>query len=944
MGIAALPQATVRVLGASQVLTDPSAVVKELLDNAYDANATSIAVEIHSNTIDIIQVRDNGHGIAPEDRALTARRYCTSKISHDEQLKDIGGSSLGFRGEALASAAELSGSLTISTRIEGEQVAAALRISQVGEVVGQEKASLPVGTTVRITDFIKANPVRRQVVLKGTENCLKKMKRTMQAYAFARPHVRLSLRVLKAKNNKGDWIYAPKMNGNAEDASFKVVGAGCASQCTWSVMECSGFSFHAFLPRLDADASKISNVGPFISVDARPVSSARGIFKQISKIFREALRKGADSMADVKDPFLYLEIQCPEGSYDANLEPAKDDLLFEDASIVVDTARKLFATAYEQQETQAGAEVEAEAEAEALRPETADMPRRQLQQDLDDIASGTPQRMTPGHVIQAYQPDVDADTVADHPDMGQSISHDDELPTRSTYRSNMYGCDEEDLETLDQRPSTSQTEADFAELRQSRTDITVSNPWIAAKLNASVRRSTPTADAATSECDGSDRITPTAAVARSSSPLKQSTLASAALPTPRPSSPSPVPNEGFHPSHYAPNLRIARDGRIIGSSALPPSELYTPMASLSPEYNYTPASDSPRGTPVEAVPDISTRPRRSPRKGPWQVQLNRPFVSPMVEQSPCENVWFDHLQDAERPRAQPKKRRPNAHGNHNGLVAQGELGDLAEDPRPITPPRRNRDIRDFVGRQTNDSIATMIERRNYTRPTPAARAATPEHEVLDLSGSTENDPDHRLPSGFVPVSEIMGLKDRIGLIDERIKNPPKRRKTSERRALQELDANAAIRDTATTFDEDEYRPETSKRTLSRRKSSYKLGRTKSCKLPLERIPPWKGTHDLAFTYSVSANDLAHMTGKCNIADSLLGFNEPALPAAYGMDLASSHVLSLTASLHGLLVSAGGDSDVTGPAALLLEVKAAFTQRNDADNSAVDDEMLMSSAA
>lgn len=133
MTIQALPQSTVRAIGASQVLTDPAAVVKELIDNALDARATSIAIEIHANTLDVIQVRDNGHGIPPPDRPLVARRYCTSKLTNEQDLVDIGGSSLGFRGEALASAAEMSDSMTITTRVEGEQVATALEISQQGE-------------------------------------------------------------------------------------------------------------------------------------------------------------------------------------------------------------------------------------------------------------------------------------------------------------------------------------------------------------------------------------------------------------------------------------------------------------------------------------------------------------------------------------------------------------------------------------------------------------------------------------------------------------------------------------------------------------------------------------------------------------------------------------------------------------------------------------------
>ena len=216
MSIKALPQTAVRAIGAAQVLTDSSAVVKELIDNALDARATSIAVEIHANTIDSIQVRDNGHGIPPQDRPLVARRYCTSKLTDADELAHIGGSSLGFRGEALASAAEMSGGMTVTTRVEGEQVATALKIDQQGEVVAQERASTAVGTTVKITDFIKSNPVRRQVALKHTDQSLKRIKHILQSFAFARPHVRFSLKVLKAKNDKGNWMYAPKAGGNAE--------------------------------------------------------------------------------------------------------------------------------------------------------------------------------------------------------------------------------------------------------------------------------------------------------------------------------------------------------------------------------------------------------------------------------------------------------------------------------------------------------------------------------------------------------------------------------------------------------------------------------------------------------------------------------------------------------------------------------------------------------
>ena len=129
-----LSAALVRHIGSSQFLTDTSSVIKELIDNALDARASSIAIELSSDTVKSVQVRDNGHGIAPEDRHLVARRHCTSKIRDLDDLKKIAGTSLGFRGEALANMAATSRSMVITTRTEGEQGAVKLEIGKDGEV------------------------------------------------------------------------------------------------------------------------------------------------------------------------------------------------------------------------------------------------------------------------------------------------------------------------------------------------------------------------------------------------------------------------------------------------------------------------------------------------------------------------------------------------------------------------------------------------------------------------------------------------------------------------------------------------------------------------------------------------------------------------------------------------------------------------------------------
>ncbi|CAD0086502.1 unnamed protein product [Aureobasidium mustum] len=306
MSIHALPQTAVRTIRSGQALTDPVSVVKELIDNALDARASNIAIEISANTLDVIQVKDNGHGIAPTDRPLVAKPY---------YLALVGSTYLGFRGEALSSALAMSDEMTITTRVEGETIATAIKICQTGDPA-QDRATHPPGTTNQ--------PVRKQVALKAAPKTLTKIKQLLQSYAFARPATRLSLKVIKAKNDKDNWTYAPKIGGGIEDTAFKVVGKPCASQCAWAELEYEGFTVQAFLPRPDAHASRISGLGQYVSVNDRPLTSSRGISRQLVRIYKESLKE----------------------SYDANIEPAKDDVLFGDVDKVVEAVRRLMLISY----------------------------------------------------------------------------------------------------------------------------------------------------------------------------------------------------------------------------------------------------------------------------------------------------------------------------------------------------------------------------------------------------------------------------------------------------------------------------------------------------------------------------------------------------------------------------------------------------------------------
>ncbi|KAJ5719980.1 DNA mismatch repair protein C-terminal [Penicillium malachiteum] len=360
MPIEALPQATVRAIGSTSVISDPCSVVKELIDNALDAGASSLFIEISPNTVDVIQLKDNGHGIPAEDHPSVCRHTFTSKIRTAEDLRNVGGSLFGFRGEALASIAEMSGGITVTTRVASSVTGSCVKYQRDGELLQSTLISHPVGTTVRVVDFLKHIPVRKQVVLKSAIKILTKIKKLLHSYAIAQPSKRFSLKVLKAKNENNNWVYAPASDETLSDAAVKVFGRELSSSCTFKIMSSKAletqldegeYNVSCLLPKPDSDLAKVSNSGQFLSVDGRPLSTATGIGQDIGKLFKSYIRATAlrnEVTKSITDPFLCLQLSCPQGSYDVNIEPSKDDVLFEERDIVFSLIEALFEEHYGQ--------------------------------------------------------------------------------------------------------------------------------------------------------------------------------------------------------------------------------------------------------------------------------------------------------------------------------------------------------------------------------------------------------------------------------------------------------------------------------------------------------------------------------------------------------------------------------------------------------------------
>ncbi|EXJ78182.1 hypothetical protein A1O3_09343 [Capronia epimyces CBS 606.96] len=353
MPISALPEATSRALGSSLVLNDAKSVVKELVDNALDARASAISIEISANTLDVIQVKDNGTAIGIEDRQLLCRRGCTSKIRSMDDLARLGGTFLGFRGEALASMAELSQAVVVTTRVDGEIVATSLKYGASG-LLSSSSASHPVGTTMRVQQFLSNIPVRKQTALKNSARTLQAIRAALFQFAFARPDVRFSFKVLKGKNDKLNWTYAASSNDSLLEVGAKIVGKDLVSQCTASSISSAdpeiemedGWEIDALLVSLDTE--KVRGGNQYISIDGRPVSSDRGTMKEIITTYKRYLQHALDrsDTSPISRPFLAMQIRCPPETYDVNIEPAKDEVLFFRPYLLLSLVESLFQKVY----------------------------------------------------------------------------------------------------------------------------------------------------------------------------------------------------------------------------------------------------------------------------------------------------------------------------------------------------------------------------------------------------------------------------------------------------------------------------------------------------------------------------------------------------------------------------------------------------------------------
>lgn len=324
MPIQRLSPELVNQIAAGEIIERPASVLKELLENALDAGARAITVEVAAGGARLIKVRDDGRGMDKDDLALAVESHATSKISALADLEHI--ASLGFRGEALASIASVS-NLQITSRSAD---AAHAWMIKAGSAEPPSPAPHPVGTTVEVRDLFHSVPARRKF-LRAEKTELRHIQALLRRLALARPDVGFEL----THNGKRLMQLAAQGDGQAVRRVRDVLGEGFVQQSLAVEMESAGLRLSGWLglpvaARGQADLQ-------YVYLNGRMIRD---------RLVSQALRRAyADVLFKDRFPAYVLHLQIDPAQVDVNVHPTKHEVRFREAGLVFDFLHRQVARA-----------------------------------------------------------------------------------------------------------------------------------------------------------------------------------------------------------------------------------------------------------------------------------------------------------------------------------------------------------------------------------------------------------------------------------------------------------------------------------------------------------------------------------------------------------------------------------------------------------------------
>lgn len=317
MAIKRLPDSVIAKIAAGEVIERPASVVKELIENAIDADATFILVEVEAGGQKLIRVSDNGMGILAEEAELAVQRHATSKLQHPDDLLAL--KTLGFRGEALATIAAVS-RMTLATRHRSQPHGVELRFEG-GNLRSRREVGQPAGTIVSVENLFFNTPARLKF-LKSEATERRIIAQWIADYAMAYPHIRFVL------TSDGRETFRSN-GGQLADVALKVFGLetfrhmipihGQEMIDAQSAIHVTGF---VSLPTIYRnDRSRMA-----LFVNGRAVQDQNIAFA-VTQAYHLLMERG-------RYPYAVILVSVPTDFVDVNVHPTKAEVRFQDLNLV----------------------------------------------------------------------------------------------------------------------------------------------------------------------------------------------------------------------------------------------------------------------------------------------------------------------------------------------------------------------------------------------------------------------------------------------------------------------------------------------------------------------------------------------------------------------------------------------------------------------------------
>lgn len=332
-----LPKHIAELIAAGEVVERPASIVKEIMENAIDAGADKITLEIKRGGVTYIRITDNGCGIDRENIQKAFISHATSKISTEDDLNAI--STLGFRGEALASIAAVS-RVEVMTRGESENVGTRYCIEG-GEETVLDDAGCPKGTTLIVRDLFYNTPARMKFLKKDVSEG-NAVAAVVDRIALSHPEV--SVRFVRDSKD----VLFTSGDGKLESAIYKVLGKDFASTLIPCSYELDGVKVTGFI-------SKPFNARPnrmmqYFFLNDRFIKTRTGMVA-LEEAYKNSIMVG-------KFPACVLKIQIAPGAVDVNVHPAKTEVRFANEKIIFNAVYYCAKSALQQGDTRVQASLQ----------------------------------------------------------------------------------------------------------------------------------------------------------------------------------------------------------------------------------------------------------------------------------------------------------------------------------------------------------------------------------------------------------------------------------------------------------------------------------------------------------------------------------------------------------------------------------------------------------